>query len=71
MEKTAEIPVLGMSCEHCVKAVTNALSSNSAVRDVKVSLENKNVRVVYDDEITSLTDIEAIIIEEGYSTKEE
>ena len=70
MEKTVGIPVYGMSCEHCVKAVTNALTENKAVKDVKVSLEDKNARVVYDDELANLSDLESAIIEEGYQVKE-
>ena len=39
MEKIIRIE--GMSCGHCVKAVTNELSAVSGVSDVVVSLENK------------------------------
>jgi Cu+-exporting ATPase len=70
MEKSIDIPVYGMSCEHCVKAVTNVLTANKAVKDVKVSLEDKNALVVYDDELASLADLESAIIEEGYQVKE-
>ncbi|MFS8540464.1 MAG: copper ion binding protein [Tissierellales bacterium] len=37
--------VEGMSCQHCVKAVTNALTSLEGVTNVKVDLENKKVEV--------------------------
>ena len=70
MEKSVDIPVYGMSCEHCVKAVTDVLTANKAVQDVKVSLENKNAQVVYDDELASLSDLESAIIEEGFNVKE-
>lgn len=33
------IKVKGMSCQHCVNAVTKALRSIEGIRDVKVSLE--------------------------------
>ena len=52
MEKTATISIEGMSCEHCVRAVKDALSSQSGVKSVDVSLEEKNARVVYDEEHT-------------------
>ena len=71
MEKTVTIPVYGMSCEHCVKAATNALSAVKGVKDVKVSLEDKNARVVYNDESISLEELESTIIEEGYKVKED
>ena len=34
-----KIKVKGMTCNHCVMAVTKALSSVDGIRDVKVSLE--------------------------------
>jgi len=37
--------VEGMSCQHCVKAVTNALTSLEGVTNVKVDLKNKKVEV--------------------------
>ena len=43
MEKI--ISIEGMSCEHCVKAVTNALKEVEGVEEVKVSLEEKNAVV--------------------------
>ena len=70
MEQTVTIPVYGMSCEHCVKAATSALSAVKGVKDVKVSLEDKNARVVYNDESISLEELESAIIEEGYKVKE-
>ncbi len=71
MEQTVTIPVYGMSCEHCVKAATSALSAVKGVKDVKVSLEDKNARVVYNDESISLEELESTIIEEGYKVKED
>ena len=66
MEKTATISIEGMSCEHCVRAVKDALSSQNGVKSADVSLEEKNARVVYDDEHTGLSDLESVIVEEGY-----
>lgn len=70
MEKTVDISVFGMSCEHCVRAVTNALNAIQAVKDVKVSLENKSARVVYNDEVAGLSELESAITEEGFSLQE-
>ena len=70
MEKTVITPVYGMSCEHCVRAVTNALDAINGVREVKVSLKDKNARVIYDDGLTNLGAIESAIIEEGYQVEE-
>jgi copper ion binding protein len=66
MEKTATITIEGMSCAHCVRAVKEALGARSGVKSVDVSLEDKNARVVYDDEHIKLSDLESAIVEEGY-----
>jgi len=70
MEQTATIPVYGMSCEHCVKAVVNALNALNGVKNVEVSLEGKSAKVVYNEELTGLSELESAIIEEGYQVKE-
>ena len=66
MEKKATISIDGMSCEHCVRAVKEALGSLNGVKSVDVSLEEKNAQVVYDDEHIKLSDMESTIVEEGY-----
>jgi copper ion binding protein len=66
MERTATITIDGMSCEHCVRAVKEAIGARSGVKSVDVSLEDKYARVVYDDEHTTLSDLESAIVEEGY-----
>ncbi len=43
MKKT--FTVEGMSCQHCVKAVKNALSHLEGVRSVEVDLATKKVEV--------------------------
>ena len=70
MEKTATITINGMSCEHCVRAVKEAIGAQSGVKNVDVSLEEKNAQVVYDDEHTRLSDLEASIVEEGYQVNQ-
>ncbi len=70
MEKTATISIEGMSCEHCVRAVKDALSSQNGVKSADVSLEEKNARVVYDDEHTGLSDLKSVIVEEGYEVSQ-
>jgi copper chaperone len=70
MEKVATISIEGMSCEHCVRAVKDALSSQNGVKSVAVSLEEKNAQVVFDDEHTRLSDLESVIVEEGYEVNQ-
>jgi len=56
----------GMSCEHCVKAVNNALSGLSGVKDIKVSLKDGKVSFSHDPAKAPLDKIKAAIIEEGF-----
>jgi copper chaperone len=65
MEK-ATIKVDGMSCEHCVKAVTEAAGELPGVGGVKVSLEAGTAEVGYDPAKVSLDAIKAAIEDQGY-----
>jgi len=58
--------VEGMSCSHCVKAVTDAVMALNGVDRVDVSLEKKTAAVEYDAEKVSLESIKKAIEEEGY-----
>jgi len=49
MAKVVELTIEGMSCEHCVNAVTKALRSAPGVREASVSLEAKAARVEGED----------------------
>jgi copper chaperone len=60
------LKVEGMSCDHCVKAVTNALSGMSGVADVVVSLKDKTASFKYDPALASIEAITAAITEEGF-----
>jgi len=58
--------VSGMSCEHCVKAVTNALSALPGVRDITVSLKSGTASFSHEPAKAPLDAIKAAITEEGY-----
>lgn len=58
--------VEGMSCSHCVNAVTKAVTALDGVSGVNVSLEGKTVTVDYDGDQVSLESIKEAIEEEGY-----
>jgi copper ion binding protein len=59
------IKVEGMSCEHCVKRITNAINEIVGAKCLGISLENKTVEVEFlNDEV--LKYIENAIIESGY-----
>lgn len=59
------IKIQGMSCEHCVKAVTRALSAIDGVTDVKVSLE-KNEAVFESSGNVDMEIIKKAVEDEGY-----
>ena len=63
--KDLHIEVVGMTCEHCVRAVKNRLSQTTGVqvKDVKVG----SVDLLLDDSKTSLADVEDAISDEGYT----
>lgn len=63
--ETTKFSVAGMSCEHCVRAVREAIASVPGVESVEVSLANGTATVIHS---TPLDD-EAVahaVHEEGY-----
>ena len=65
MEKIT-VNVEGMSCEHCVKAVTNALKALPGVLSAKVDLKEKTAAVEFDPLLVSIEKINSEITELGY-----
>lgn len=65
MEKSV-LNVEGMSCEHCVKAVTSAVGALDGVADVLVDLAGKTVTVEHDCAKCPLDSIKLEIEEQGY-----
>ena len=62
--QTLEFTVTGMTCDHCVHAVTNAAKDTPGVTDARVSLDEKRA-VVQGDNVDPDAVI-AAIREEGY-----
>ncbi len=58
--------VEGMSCSHCVNAVTKAVTALEGVSGVNVDLEGKKVTVDYEEGQVSLDSIKDAIEEQGY-----
>jgi copper chaperone len=67
--ETKNLNVEGMSCQHCVRAVTDAVNALAGVSAVNVSLEKKLVTVGYDPGKVSLDLIRTAIEDQGYSVK--
>ena len=68
MSTTATYRVTGMTCDHCVRAVTDEMSAIPGVRDVEVDLVaggESTVRVVSEDALPEDTVREAVD-EAGY-----
>ncbi|MDR1465390.1 MAG: cation transporter [Oscillospiraceae bacterium] len=62
----AIIRVDGMMCDHCVKAVTGALSPLPGVAGVAVDLAAGTVTVEHDAALTGLAALRAEIEAQGY-----
>lgn len=60
------IKVDGMSCEHCVKAVTNAVNALPGINSVNVDLSAGTVTVEHDPVQSPLDKIKFEIEEQGY-----
>ena len=58
--------VEGMTCGHCVRAVTQAVQSQDPAASVKVDLAAKEVGV---ESRLSAEEVISLISEEGYSVK--
>jgi copper chaperone CopZ len=55
----------GMSCDHCVKHVTQALKGVKGVKSAKVSLKDNNAQVEHGDGV-GLEALKAAVVEAGY-----
>lgn len=64
-----ELGVEGMSCEHCVMAITRALKPLDSVKNIDVDLKNKKVRLEYDKQKISKKEIVDAIEDQGYDVK--
>ncbi len=58
-----ELKVTGMSCGHCVKAVTAAIQARDPSAQVQVALETGTIRA---ETTLSAADVAAVVAEEGY-----
>jgi copper chaperone len=58
--------VQGMSCGHCVKAITQALQAKDPEASVRIDLAAKEVGV---DSALTADQVIAVITEEGYEAK--
>lgn len=64
MADTIELTITGMTCDHCVNAVTGALKQVPGVKEAVVSLAEKSARVT--GENLDPAKLIAAVEEEGY-----
>ena len=62
---TKELKIKGMSCQHCVKHVTNALQEVAGVTSVKVDLDQANAMVETDGSVSEQV-LKDAVAEAGY-----
>ena len=56
----------GMSCGHCVKAVTDAVAALPGITGVAVDLDSKTAAIDHDPALCPVDKIKSAIEEEGY-----
>jgi copper chaperone len=69
MNKKIMLVVDGISCNHCVKSIEDALMKIDGIYDIEVSLEYKTVDIEFDETKTNLDEIKEAIEDQGYDVK--
>jgi copper chaperone len=67
---TTTLKVSGMSCQHCVRAVTQALESADGVSRAQVDLEGGRAVVEYDEAKVTPRQLAGVVMDEGYTAEE-
>ncbi len=67
---TTTLKIGGMTCGHCVKAVTEALEGVPGVQDARVDLEQGRAVVDYDESRADTRALVGAVLEEGYTAEE-
>lgn len=65
------INIDGMTCQSCVRNITENISTKSGVINISVSLEDKCATVQYDNSLTSPTKIAEMIEDMGFDARAE
>ena len=64
--KKAKIKIDGMSCQHCVKTVTDVMMSIDGVSQVKVNLKKGEARLKFERDLLDLELLETAIVTAGF-----
>ncbi|OAQ20859.1 heavy metal translocating P-type ATPase [Thermosulfurimonas dismutans] len=65
-KETTVVAIGGMSCAACVARLEKALGKLSGVLEVSINLASGRARIVYDPEITGISNFRKVIEDEGY-----
>ena len=63
---TTVLNVPDISCEHCERTITRALTPLAGIRAVNVDIPTKKVQVDYDDAEVDVEQMKQILQEEDY-----
>ena len=63
---TTVLTVPDISCEHCVRSVTEALTPIDGIQTVSVDLPTKQVTVAYDQSQVDVDKMKEVLAEEDY-----
>jgi Cu+-exporting ATPase len=66
-----ELPVTGITCAGCVRAITNALQKTDGVRSAEVNFATRRASVEFDPDRADRAKIVRVIEEAGYGVAEE
>jgi copper chaperone len=67
---TTTLKISGMSCNHCVHAVKQALQNTAGVQRAEVDLQKGRAVVEYDAAHTSPRALANAVMDEGYGAEE-
>jgi copper chaperone len=63
---TTVLNIPDISCEHCERTITNALTPVEGVRMVQVDIPTRQVRVEYDEAQVSVDQMKDVLQEQDY-----
>ncbi len=63
---TATLNVPDISCQHCERTVTKVLTPLAGVREVRVDVPGKRVRVTYDEDTITVERMKQVLQREDY-----
>ena len=66
MLKRAKIKIDGMSCQHCVKTVTGAVSDLDGVSQVKVNLKKGEAKIKFEKDRLDLEQLKTAVVTAGF-----